>query len=123
MEFVFFILAVIILLLIVGIRNSITAKFNALQEKLDQLSIELKKSRSEPVSSPRQEKKSILEGDIFEKPIAASQPIVEKKREETKEPEIKKEEIKVQPETIIFPTADLSAVHTHSHKATRCEGT
>lgn len=113
MEFVLFILVIIILFLIVGIRNSVTTKFNALQEKLDQLSIELKKSRSEPIVSTRQEKKSILEGGIFEKPIPASQPVVEKKKEETKEPEITAEEIKAQPETIIFPrTISVPSSHT-----------
>ena len=111
MEFILFILAVIILVLIVGIRNSVTSRFNTIQEKLDELSTELKKTRSESRIVSFLEKKTILTEEIFDKTITASQPVVEK-MDKPKVPEIKKEEVKVPPETIIFPQT-ISAPSSH----------
>jgi low affinity Fe/Cu permease len=92
MEFLLFILAVIILVLILSIRNSVTSRLNAIQEKLDQLSIEIKNSRKESSTSPGLEKKSILTGQVFQKTVPASQPVAEKKQE-PKTPESTKEEV------------------------------
>ncbi len=108
MEFIFLLLAVTILFLIVNIRNSVSTRFNAIQQKLDELSLEVKKSRSETTTPPAREKRSVLGEEIFDKPILAKQPAIEKIKEEAKEAEtrneeIKKEQIKVQPETVVFP--------------------
>lgn len=113
MEFIFLLLAVIILFLIVNIRNSVSTRFNAIQQKLDELSLEVKKSRSEATTAPAREKKSFLGEEIFDKPVPAKQPVIETIKDETKEgetrneeikkQEIKKEQIKVQPETVVFP--------------------
>ena len=112
MEVIFSILAIIVLLLIVNLKNSITAKFNILQQKIDALLDELKRSRKEQLPLQEAEKKSILEEEIFPHSAPTIRPAVEKEKEELKVPEIKKEEIKKPPETITYPNV-ISAPSSH----------
>lgn len=113
MEAIFFILAVTVLLLILNLKNSLSAKFNLLQQKIDDLSNEFKKSQKGQLPLQKSEKKSILEEEIFPHTIPSNRPIPEKeKEEERKVPEITKEEVKKPAETITYPEV-ISAPPSH----------
>ena len=101
MEAVFFILGLCIFLLLINVKNSISSKFRALQEKIDALSAELKKVRQYP-SQPT-EKKSLLEDEIISSVIKTADPLIVKEKAEEKIPEIKKEDLKKKEETIVYP--------------------
>lgn len=102
MEVTFFILAVVLLFLILNLRNSISAKFDSLQQKIDSLSDELRKAHKEPLSPQKPEKKTFVEEEIFLHKAPAVQPLKEKD-EEQKEPETTKKEIEEPVEVMKIP--------------------
>ena len=63
MESVFFILVLFIFFLLLNIKNGINKKFTALQDKIDALTAELKRSRQLPY---RETEKSMLRDEIVE---------------------------------------------------------
>ena len=103
MESVFFILVLFIFFLLLNIKNGINKKFTALQDKIDALTAELKRSRQLPY---RETEKSMLRDEIveqaFKKPVPTPAPETEKKVPEIKKEEVKPEEIKKQ-ETVVVP--------------------
>lgn len=104
MEAVFFLLAITLLLLIIKLRNSVTARFDILQEKLDNLSEELKSVRKDQLIPQKPQKKSLVEEEIFLHKAPAVQPLEETaKEEEQQTPGYKKEEVKDPVEVIKYP--------------------
>lgn len=115
MEVIFFILAITVLVLIINVRNSITAKFNLLQQKMDDLSKELKKYRKGQPPLQKSEQKSILEEDVFPHTIPSMRPSVEKEKDgEQIVPEARKEEVKEPAEIITYPKVISTPVSQHS---------
>ena len=81
MEVIFFILAITLVFLIINLRNSVNAKFDTLQQKIDSLSNELKNARKEQLLPPRPEKKSLLEEEIIAHNVPPVQPVEVKAKE------------------------------------------
>ncbi len=100
MEVIFFLLAITLIVLILNLRNSLSARFDALQQKIDIISAELKKARIEQGAVQKSAKQS--DGEIIPTTIPASRPVIAKEKIEPVDEEFKKQEVK-KPEQIRFP--------------------
>ena len=100
MEGFLIILLLVIFVLLINVKSSLSNKINTLQDKIDILSNELKKVG--PLSQRQESRKSVLEDDVvqqaFTKPPITRAPASEKQPLEEKKEEIKKKE-----ETVVIP--------------------
>src|SRR5688572_30334173 len=107
MEGFLIILLLVIFVLLINVKSSLSNKINTLQDKIDILSNELKKVGS--VSQRQESRKSVLEDDVveqaFSKPPITRAPAAEKQPQEKKKEEIRKKEETVVPRVITPPSS------------------
>ncbi|HYI76919.1 MAG TPA: DUF2339 domain-containing protein, partial [Chryseolinea sp.] len=107
MEGFLIILLLVIFVLLINVKSSLSNKINTLQDKIDILSNELKKVG--PLSQRPESRKSVLEDDVveqaFSKPPITRTPAPEKQPQEEKKEEIRKKEETVVPRVIMPPSS------------------